>query len=263
MPLGQAHIVFITHQVAVIKLRRIKVESAIKQKLPRARLQQVRPTHDFGNFHRMVVHHNRKLIRGNVVSAPDHEIPEVPPRRVTLGPEMLIVEYNLLAAWNTKSPIHSRRLREILGIIPSPALPWINRLIVSLIRCACRLRQLVPRAITRINEAAIAQPPPRTQIELSPLALGVWRIRTAAIRTFIPLNPEPLQILEYCENVLRPAPLRIEILIPKNQGAARITRPFRRNQKSPRMAKVEQAGWRRRNPSAISGSHKRILASFQ
>jgi hypothetical protein len=44
----------------------------------------------------MIVHHDRKLISGNVVSAPDHKVPEVPPGDVALGPEMLIVECNLL-----------------------------------------------------------------------------------------------------------------------------------------------------------------------
>ncbi|SRR6266404_3542112 len=263
MPLRQAHIVFITHQIAVIKQRHIKLESAIKQKLPRGGLQQVRSTHNFCNFHGMVVRDHRQLIRGNIISAPDHEIAEVPPGDVTLGPEMLIVECNLLTVRNVKSPVHSGALREIRSVISSPALPWINRLIISLIGCACRLRQLLTRTITRIKEAAIAQLPPRTQIELSPLALRVRRIRPTAVWPLIPLHPKSFQIFEHRRNVLRPAPLRIEVLISKNQDTAHLPRPFGSNQKSARMAEVEQTRRRRRNPASIFGSHKRILASFQ
>jgi hypothetical protein len=122
MPLRQAHIVFVTHQIAVIKLRRIKLERAIKQKLPRGGLEQVRSTHDFCNFHRMVVHNDRKLMRGNIISAPDHEVTEVPPRRVTLRPKMLVNESNLFGIGDAKSPVYSRRLREIRSVISSPAL---------------------------------------------------------------------------------------------------------------------------------------------
>ena len=141
----------------MIKLRSLHLERTIEQQLPGSGLQQVLPAYDFGDIHCVVVSHNRKLVRGNVVSAPDDEVSEIAAGDMALRPKMLVVEPNLLAVGDSKPPVHSRGSCKAQGIPAAAAFPRINRLVIRTIRCARRLRQLLPRACARINKSAVSK----------------------------------------------------------------------------------------------------------
>src|SRR5579864_59541 len=103
----KAHTSFISHQIAMIKLRRLKAKRTIKQNLSRRGFQQVGAAHDFGDSHRMVVSNYRELISGNVISSPDDEVSEIAAGNVTLRSKMLVGKRDRLAIGNAKAPIHA------------------------------------------------------------------------------------------------------------------------------------------------------------
>lgn len=84
MALGQPGTGFISHQIAVVELRRIKAQSSIQQKLPRRRLQQICAAHNFCDFHRVIVGYDRELICGHTASPPYYEVPEISACNVAL-----------------------------------------------------------------------------------------------------------------------------------------------------------------------------------
>jgi len=85
----------------------------------------------------------------------------------------------------------------------------------------------------------------------SPLALRIRADRPTAVRPLDPLNPKPAQILQHRLDKLRPAALRIQIFVAKDQLPAMFRRPPGRNPEGARMPEVQQPGRRRRKPPAV------------
>src|SRR5581483_1220728 len=88
VPLGEALPCFIHHQITMIKLRRFQTERAIQEQLPGGGFQQVGAAYHFGDFHFRIIHCDRKLIRGHIISTPDNEVPKVLSRGELLIAEM-------------------------------------------------------------------------------------------------------------------------------------------------------------------------------
>jgi hypothetical protein len=86
--LGEAYAGLIPYQIAVIEAGSFPVESSIEEKLARGGLEEIGSAYHFGNPHCVVVRNTGELVRGNVVSAPDHKIPKVGSGVVDLRPEM-------------------------------------------------------------------------------------------------------------------------------------------------------------------------------
>jgi hypothetical protein len=78
----------IAHKIAVKVNRRGVFERPSQENLASSRLQQISTAHDLGDLHFRIVYHRRKLIRGNIVSPPDDEVPEISPSRVFLRSQM-------------------------------------------------------------------------------------------------------------------------------------------------------------------------------
>src|SRR5215467_13140210 len=74
--LREAHAGVIPHQIAVIEPGNFPTQSSIEEKLARGGLQEIGSAYHFRNSHRVVVSNTGELVSGNVVSAPDHKIPE-------------------------------------------------------------------------------------------------------------------------------------------------------------------------------------------
>ncbi len=207
MPLRQPHPCLISYQIAVIKIRHRQPQRPKQQNLPRRGLQQIRPAHNFRNFHRRIIHHNRQLIGRNIIPPPNNKISKIAPCDQPLRPQMQIRKTNLLAIRHAKPPVRTwngGRLVRPARAKPSgprqgtrPALPRIHRLIIPLIRRRSRLRYILPRTGARINKSRLAQSPPRLQIMPAPLALRVRPKRPSAIRPLAPLDPQPAQVVEH------------------------------------------------------------------
>ena len=178
---------------------------------------------------------------------------------------MQIGEADLLTVRDLKAPIHSSRLRpcrdgrlgrparaKLSGLgARRPAPPRIHWLIIAVIRRPRRLRHILPRACTRINQSLLTQRFPRRQIVLSPLALRVRAKRPSAVWPLGPRNPKPAQVLDHRFHKFRSAPLRIEVLIAEDQLSAAFLGPLCGNPKCPRMSQVQKPSRRRREPPAI------------
>ena len=78
-----------------------RAQAPEKQNLPRRRLQQIGPAHNFGDPHRSIVDHNRQLVGRNIIAPPHNEVPKIAPRHHPLRPQMQIGE--------TRSPRHPER----------------------------------------------------------------------------------------------------------------------------------------------------------
>ena len=124
MPFGQPHACLIAHQITVIIVRHRQPERPKQKNLPRSRLQQIRPAHDFGDAHRGIVNDHSQLVGGHIVAPPNNKIPKIAPRDKPLRSEMQIVKTNLLAIRHAKPPIHTARLRTCGdGRLGRPAMP--------------------------------------------------------------------------------------------------------------------------------------------
>src|SRR5260370_26906575 len=111
---------------------------------------------------------------------------------------MQVMKGNLVAIGDAEAPVHSGWFLEAEPIGSATACSWINRLIVQIVRCARRLRQLFPRTGAGINKFAVTQLFPSRQMEFAPLALRVCRVSPSAVRTFIPVDAQPAQVFEQC-----------------------------------------------------------------
>ena len=74
----------------------------------------------------------------------------------------------------------------------------------------CRV-QIFSRTTAWIEESAFTQPLPRGQIYLAPFALRIRPERPAQIRPFVPIQPQPLQILKRRLCILGSAAFPIQI----------------------------------------------------
>jgi len=216
VPLRQPCSSGVANQFAVKIFRGRILQRAHQQELPRRRLQQIRAPHDFRDSHRRVVNHNRELVSRNIVAAPDEKISEIEilSRDVALPAKIQIRKLDRLTVQDPKPPVHARGFRELTDILALTTSSGIHRLIISIIRSARRLRQILARARTRIHEAALPQPPPSLQIVRPALTLGVGSISSSTVRPLTPANSEPVQIVKHGIGEFPSRALWIEILIP-------------------------------------------------
>jgi len=83
------------------------------------------------------------------------------------------------------------------------------------------------------------------------LALRIGCKRASAIRSLAPVDSEPLQVLQHGLHKLRPATLRIQILITKNQSAMVLGCSLGSRPECARMADMEKASRGRSEPPTM------------
>src|SRR5437879_5860613 len=98
---------------------------------------------------------------------------------------------------------------------------------------------VLSRADARVNQAALAQFFQCVQIKRSTFALRVGAERAAAIRSFLPVEPEPFEIFKHGRNKVRLAPARIEVFIAKDKNATALAGSSLSNPKGPRVAQMQ------------------------
>ena len=102
-----------------------------------------------------------------------------------------------------------------------------------------------------IDRARIPQPFPILEIPLPPLTLRVRAVRSSAIESLIPIQAQPLQILEHRADKRRPTALRIQIFIAQHECALRLARTPVRDRKRTCVSDVKQTRRRGREPPAV------------
>jgi hypothetical protein len=61
----------------VEKIRSIPAKRVVEQNLPGSAFEQIGTADDFGDFHVMIVYDDGKLVAGNIVMPPQHEVAKV------------------------------------------------------------------------------------------------------------------------------------------------------------------------------------------
>jgi len=84
-----------------------------------------------------------------------------------------------------------------------------------------------------------------------PLALRVGRERSAAIRAFSPIDPEPTQILKHCLDKIGTATLGIKIFVSEDENSAPLAGSLGSRPESSSMPNVKKSGGRGRKAAAI------------
>jgi len=262
VPLCQARALVIAQQLAMKITRRFESQRPQQQQLPRRRLQQIRPAHNFGDLHCGIVGHDRKLVGRNIVPPPNQKITKIGAGNIASRPHIPIAEADRLALRHTKPPVHARGRGKRRRFGSPAAASRIDGLIVGIIRSARRLRQIFSRARTRINKPSIAQSPPRFQVMRAPLALHIRPELPCAIRPLRPADAQPAQVLDHRPRELLPRALRVKILIAQNQRAATLLRPLPCDPKRARVPQVQQPRGRRSQPPTVLAvvSHAGILS---
>lgn len=120
----------------------------------------------------------------------------------------------------------------------------IVEFVIIFMRRAGGQRQVLARTCAGIEQTSLQQFFPRAEVINVPFTLRVRSARSADVWTFLPLNPEPIEVLEHGAIELRPGSLLIQIVIAENQRASRVARTCCRNEKSRGVAEVQQPGWR-------------------
>ena len=104
----------------MIKLRRSQSERSIDKELPRGRSQQILAADDFCDPHCGIIHHNRKLICGNIVVTPDDKIAKVLSCDQSVRSKLAVNEFNYLSIRHAKTPVHMSLLFWACGGIALP-----------------------------------------------------------------------------------------------------------------------------------------------
>src|SRR5947209_5865045 len=108
-----------------------------------------------------------------------------------------------------KTPVHAIRANIIAsGTRFAATGSRIERLILIIVRRACRLGQILAGTGARIYEPRIAQPLPSAQIMFTTLALHIGREWATTIRPFLPFQTQPLQIFDHGCNEMGLAAVR-------------------------------------------------------
>jgi hypothetical protein len=138
MAFGQSGARIISQQITVIKMRRWEAQSTVQQQLPGGGLQQICSSYDFADLHGMVIGNDRKLVRRNIVSAPDYKVAKVASRHETLCSQTLVEKGDLLPFRNPEAPVHTSRSTERSCILSQAAIPRIEGLVIGIVGRGCR-----------------------------------------------------------------------------------------------------------------------------
>jgi len=236
----------------MMELRRARPKGAVKKQLAKRGCQQVRAPDHFRYLHRDVVHDHGQLIRWNIIAPPNDKIAKIDAGDRCLRSLETIEKSQCFPMGNPETPVRASRSRGTRNDRESgPASPWVKRLVISRVGRAERSLDIPAGAITRVDMAAGPEPFPGVEIERPALALGVRSKETTRVPTFVPIDPEPAQILNDAGDKFRPAPIAVQVFDPQDQFAAAFTRPLERRPKGPGMAQMQKTGGRWRDASTV------------
>ena len=105
--------------------------------------------------------------------------------------------------------------------------------------------QFVLRAEAGVSLALAHQPLRMLAIEVEPIALPVGNMRTTDIRSFVPVNAQPLQVFEELRFVAAFTALQVGVLDAQDHGAASLARKEPVIQGGSGIADMQLSGGRR------------------
>ena len=134
-----------------------------------------------------------------------------------------------------------------------PAASGIDGLIVGVVGSTGGFGQILARAGAGEDVAAVAKPSPGVEVETVAFALRIRSEGTANVRSFLPVDSEPMQIFDKSLHILRLGALRIEVFVAQDKRSVGIQSSLVGSPEGGCVTKVEQAGGRRREAAAITG----------
>src|SRR5262245_7071682 len=134
-----------------------------------------------------------------------------------------------------------------------PTSPWINGFFGPLLRCAQGQLNVPPGTVAAINHAFLLQPGQSLGIEGQTPTLLIRSCWPPTVRSFLPIQSEPSQILQHGRDELRSAPIQVEIFVAQDQHAAMCTSPFLSDPERAGVTQVQIARGRRGDSPAVTG----------
>jgi hypothetical protein len=181
--------------------------------LPRRARHEVIAADHLGNAHRRVVVHHRELIRRSQGVARDDEVAPAP-RRVDLDMAQHQVAPCDHSARHAEPPgertAHARQLFGIRGGPPGAGAA-VSRSLVLGMGSRGRARDVAAGAGAGVNRAQVFQ-----SLERGGVGLPVFGLDE---RAFVPVEPEPAQVVESTGRCLGPDAAGIEVLDPQDHAA--------------------------------------------
>ena len=171
-----------------------------------------------------------------------------------------IKERDELLVRNPETPAYARRCFPIGGLTDLAAtFSWIADFIILFVRSGSSVFQVLAGAGAWVDEAAIAQPAPCFKIKTAALTLRIRAVSShrwaGKIRTFIPVESQPAEVIEHCLHELRARAMRIQVFIAEHEFPGARARPHVSHPEGARVAKVQVSGRRRRQAAAVRGHH--------
>ena len=198
---------------------RSQFQRVVQQQLARGGLQQVRSANDFGDAHGGIIGDHCKLVGGNVVTAPDEEVPEVPAGGEGLWAAVEVGETECRAVRHAEAPVHTCGKSSAGGLVAAAA--GVNGLVIQLafVGSGSGFGKVFARAGAGVDETLFFEGSPSAQVESAALALNVWRVRTADVGALLPADAEPEEVFEHRIGVGLLGALRVEIFVAEDKGA--------------------------------------------
>ena len=111
--------------------------------------------------------------------------------------------------------------------------------------------QIFSRTATGIEEAALTQFLPSSEIDAVSLALDVRCIRASDIWPFLPIDAEPAQVVEHSRGIFCATSIRVQVFHTHHKGARCGDRPLVSREECACVADVQIACRRWREPATI------------
>lgn len=244
MALGEALTVRVADEGNVKPRRRFPAEGAVEEELAGGAEEEVRPAHDFGNLHGVVVGDDGELIARHTITPPNEKITEVFSGNKVLRAEVPIDVLDRLAVRHAEAPVQLAGLGRVAsraGRRPQPGRK--DRFGVTFMRGGEGGLDIFARVRGRIDRPGGSQ--------VFPDRLVKGESGTLRLCRFVPVEAEPAQIFDRLPGIIRLAAVAVEVFKAVEQRSAR--RPCARpsNTKGAGVPPMEFAGRRRREASAI------------
>ena len=229
--------------------------------------QVVLAADDVADLHRGVIDDDREVVERGAIRPDDDEV-ATQRRRVDLDvpPDQVVERHDAFADPEPQREAPPLRLagRSLVGRQPGAPADVVGRLPGRFLRLAVRV-ELLGRAVARVGQVTLSKLRRRGRIRVEPLHLAVRRVGPAGpfagdLRTLVPGDPEPMQVVEDVLLVGDRRPGDVGVLETQDERAAGPPGEQEVEQRRPPRADVQRAGWTRRDPDAGCG-HRTILGA--
>ena len=236
-----------------------QAERFLERELRVRRLGEVVAAQDFGDPHRGVVHDARELVAGAVGIARDREVAE---RGAVLD---VASEHEVVERGNARrgaeapdrEPVRrKRRARFRPRREPVPAAAVVRERAHGLaVRRALGLFDVAPGADARVDESGRPEPVERVAIARPARGLDVWAAWSADVRALVPVESEPVQVLDRARGRAGLHLRVVEVFDAQDERSAARTDREPRKEERTGVSEMQRAGGGGRKPAARGARH--------